>query len=326
MKQKDLNSYRKYMEVEYGDVAPEVCIPTPQSMAELNDQVRAVYNLETVSELTQEIRRCAVYPQLTSISIDNTSFLREGYSVPVRVHYPEGKGPFPVVVLFHGGGFMMNNLDVYDSVHRYLARFGNAVVISVDYRLAPENKFPTGLEDCYVGLLWACENAAKYGGDISSLTVCGDSAGGNYAAVVSLLARDRKGPKIHKQVLIYPLVTFEMGRTESMRRYSKGYFLELDEDVHALAGYFNDPAKEMTSPYASPLLAESHKGLPPALFISAECDPILDQALIYAAKLQDEGVEIEFRLFKGMLHGFINRAYGKTFESLSVICDSLPPL
>lgn len=326
MERKDINDYRRYMKVEYGEVAPEVNIPVPQPMTALNDQVRAVYNLETVSELTQEIRRCAVYPKLTSIFVENTTFLREGYNVPVRIHYPEGGGPFPVVVLFHGGGFMLNNLDVYDSVHRYLARFGNAVVISIDYRLAPEHRFPTGLEDCYAGLVWASRNAANYGGDVSSLTVVGDSAGGNFAAVVSLLARDRKGPKIHKQVLIYPLVTFEMGRTESMKRYSKGYFLELDEDVHALPGYFHDPAKEMTNPYASPLLAESHKDLPPALMISAECDPILDQALVYAAVLQDDGVPVEYRLYKGMLHGFINRAYGKTFECLSAICDSLPPL
>ena len=317
---------RKYLEPEYGEVAPEVCIPAPEAITGINDQVRAIQNLETIAELTGLIRQCSVYPKLKTVSIVNTHFERDGYNVPVRVHIPESRGPFPVVVLYHGGGFMFNCLDVYDSVHRYIANFGNALVISVDYRFAPENKFPVGLEDCYAGLEWACENAAKYGGDISSLTVCGDSAGGNFAAVVSLMARDKQGPEIHKQVLIYPLVDFGMGQTHSAKRYAKGYFLELDEDANVGEIYFNNSKEEMKNPYASPLLAESHKGLPPAVIISAECDPILDQALIYAAKLEDEGVPVEYHLFKGMLHGFLNRTYGKTFEALDAICNSIHPL
>jgi len=320
------HTYRMYQHVDYGEVAPEVCIPAAQEMEALNDQVRAVYNLETVAELTQEIRRCSVYPKLKRVLVFNTFFEREGFKVPVRVHVPEGAGPFPVVVFFHGGGFMLNNLDVYDSVHRYLSACGRALVISIDYRLAPEHKFPVGLLDCYAGLEWACAHAAEYGGDCASLTVCGDSAGGNFAAAVSLMARDKKGPEIHKQVLIYPLVAFDLGKTESRKRYAKGYFLELDEDAAPLAAYFNDPERERTNPYASPLLAASHKGLPPAVFVSAECDPILDQALIYAARLEDEGVPLEYHLYKGMLHGFINRTYGKTFEALDVICASIPQL
>ena len=317
---------RKYMDLEYGDLAPEVYVPAYQSISQINDQIRAVYNLETIAELTQEIKRCSVYTKLKTISIMNTSFEREGYRVPVRVHYPEGEGPFPVVVFFHGGGFTLNNLDIYDSVHRYLSKFGNALVISIEYRLAPENKFPTGVEDCYAGLEWAFQNASKYRGDVSSLTVCGDSAGGNFASVVSLMARDRKGPKIHKQILIYPAVTFEKLTSYSAKRYEKGYFLEMGEDASGLDAYFHDPDKERSNPYASPLLAESHKGLPPAVFISAECDPIVDHALIYAARLEDEGVPVEFHLYQGMLHGFINRTFGKTFEALDAVCRSIPIL
>ena len=320
------DAYRTYMHVEYGEVAPEVCIPAAQEMDSLDDQVRAVYNLETVAELTQEIRRCSVYPALKQVRVFHSSVAREGYAVPIRVFVPEQSGPFPVVVFFHGGGFMLNNLDVYDSVHRYLARFGRALIVSVDYRLAPEHKFPTGLLDCYAGLEWAAQHATEYGGDISSITVCGDSAGGNFAASVALMSRDHNGPTIHRQVLIYPLVAFDLGGTPSRKRYAKGYFLELDEDAAPLSAYFNDPEREMEDPYASVLLAKSHRGLPSATFISAECDPILDQALIYAARLEDEGVPVEFHLFQGMLHGFINRTYGKTFEALDAICASIPRL
>ena len=320
---------RKYLELDYGEMAPEVSVPKGEPISELNDQVRAVQNLETISELTQAIRQCSVYPKLKTVSIINTHFKRDGYNVPARVHLPEGEGPFPVVVFFHGGGFMFNCLDVYDSVHRYITKFGNALVISIDYRFAPENRFPIGLEDSYAGLEWACENAAKYGGDISSLTVCGDSAGGNFAAVVSLMARDKQGPEIHKQILIYPKVSFlsrDNELTHSAKRYAKGYYLESATDEKLPEIYFTNPVDDIKNPYASPLIAESHKGLPPAVIISAECDILIDQAIMYAARLEDEGVPVEFHLFKGMLHGFLNRTYGKTFEALDIICKSIPPL
>jgi acetyl esterase len=156
------------------------------------------------------------------------------------------------------------------------------------------------------------------------MTVCGDSAGGNFAAVMCLAARDRNGPAIHGQVLIYPATILDTGGAvyESMKRYSKGYFLELDDSGIGtpVPVYFSDP-EHAFQPYASPLLAESLAGLPRACFISAECDPVLDHALMYAARLEDAGVPVSYRLYEGVIHAFINRPYPQTFEAFNAIID-----
>jgi acetyl esterase len=324
-----IKDYRKYLEPDYGEVAPEVCIPAPEMIDLKNPALwRAKANYETIAALTALIKPCFCYEPIMTVRTTNHIMKRDGADIPVRVYHPEGEGPFPIMVFYHGGGFSMNNLDIYDYVPRYMAKYGNIAIAAVEYRLAPENKFPTGLEDAYSALEWAVENAASYHGDISSVSVCGDSAGGNFAAAVSLMSRDRKGPEIHKQIMIYPLTIFKPDRrTESELRYGTGYFIELDSQSDAVSkalSYYFDNTDDMYHPYASPLCAETLKGLPPACFISAECDPILDQGLIYAARLEDEGVPVEYHIYKGMIHGFLNRTYGKTFEALNDICACIP--
>ena len=321
-------TYRKLLEPEYGEPSPEAMIDEPQEI-DLQDPGtwRRRSNLETITQLTDLIKPCFCYRPLMSIRAEDTVIYKQDHDIPVRIYRPAGKGPYPVMVFYHGGGWSMNNLDVYDYVPRYFARYGNILVITPEYRLAPEHPFPQGLDDAYDTLVWASAHAAEYGGNLKSLTVCGDSAGGNFAAVVSMMARDRKGPAIHKQFLIYPATVFQLGyRTESEEHYGNGgYFLELNSEKGMCDYYFRD-LSDRGSPYASPLLAKDLSGLPPACFVSAECDPLLDQALMYAARLEDSGVPVEYHLMKGMVHAFINRPYQKTFEAFDAIIAATPPV
>lgn len=319
-------TYRKYLEPAYGEPLPGVTIQKPE-ICDMPDfgAWRKKKHLETIAELTALIKDCYCYGPIMQIKTTDFSMQRGDAAIPMRLYHPEGEGPFPIMVFYHGGGWSMNNLDIYDYVTRYFAKYGHVAVVAVDYRLAPEHKFPTGLEDAYAALEWAAQNAGSFGGDATKMTVCGDSAGGNFAAAVSLMARDRGGPAIHKQILLYPATTFLLReRTESEQKYGNGeHFLIINSEKGIMSHYFADP-EDAKSPYASPLAAESLRGLPAATFISAECDPLLDQALMYAARLEDEGVPVEYHLYTGVLHAFINRTYQKTFEALDDIIAATP--
>jgi acetyl esterase len=215
---------------------------------------------------------------------------RVAEGVPVRIYWPVETGdPMPVVVYYHGGGFVICDLGTHDHVCRFLAVEAGAIVISVDYRLAPEHKYPAAVEDAYTAALWAAENAADLGGDPARLAVAGDSAGGNLAAVVSRLARDAGGePAIAFQLLVYP-ATDMLADLPSRTENADGYFLTSTHMHWFAAQYFSDPA-EVTEPDASPMRAESLAGLPPALVVTAEFDPLRDEGEAYAARMAVEGV------------------------------------
>ena len=224
--------------------------------------------------------------------------------MPVRIYTPEAKGSTPLLVYFHGGGWVIGTLDTHDGVCRHLAKQSQAVVVSVDYRLAPEHKFPAAAEDCYAATCWAADNAASLGADPKRLAVGGDSAGGNLAAVVSLMARDRGKPKIGFQMLIYP-VTDHAYETASYRDNADGYLLTKDAMVwfwnHYLTG-----AGDSANAYASPLRAKSFTGLPPAMVVTAEFDPLRDEGEAYAAKLREAGVPVKLKRYDGLVHGFFS--------------------
>lgn len=317
-----MNKYRKYLEPEYGEVAPEVEILVPQVMdMEHTDEWRKKSNIESVATMTAVMSKCNCYEKMMTVKTEEIYVTLAGESVRVKIYVPRGAEKCPVLVYYHGGSFSMNSIDVYEYVHRYFAAFGNMVVVAPDYHLAPEYKFPRGLNEAYETLVWAEANIEKYHGDVSKISVCGDSSGGNFAAAVSLMARDNKGPKIHKQILYYPLTTnYETEVTESEKRYKKGYFLEYNCMEDPMACYFSEE-DERKHPLASPLLADRLDGLPEACFISAECDPLLDQGLFYAARLEDAGVKVEYHIMKGMLHGFINWTYGKTFDAMNLAIE-----
>ncbi|MEV4891687.1 alpha/beta hydrolase [Nonomuraea sp. NPDC055795] len=222
--------------------------------------------------------------------------------VPVRVYRPEGDGPHPVVVYFHGGGFTLCTLDTHDGICRTLCAGARAIVVSVDYRLAPEHPYPAAVEDAYAATAWVHEHAAELGGDAARIAVAGDSAGGNLAAVTCLKARDSgQGPPIRFQLLVYPVTDSAMD-TPSHDENGEGYFLTNAHMRWYWDNYQPDLARR-AEPYCSPIRADAH-GLPPAMVITAEHDPLRDEGEAYADKLRAAGGEARTLRFEGMFHGF----------------------
>jgi len=225
--------------------------------------------------------------------------------IPIRIYGAEGTGKRPVIVYYHGGGWAIGNIDTHDNVTRYLANASGGIVVSVDYGLAPENPFPAAVDDAYAALEWVSENAESLGGDPSRIAVAGDSAGGNLSAVVSLRARDRNGPKILCQGLIYPATNLSALDTQSHKDFSEGFFLTNQALEWFRSQYVPKPAVR-TDPYVSPLLAKDLRNLPPAVVITAQFDPLRDEGEAYAEKLRQAGVPVELVRYDGMLHGFIS--------------------
>ena len=222
--------------------------------------------------------------------------------VLVRIYWPAGEGPHPCLVYFHGGGFVIGSLDTHDGTCRTLCNGGGCVVVSVDYRMAPENPFPAAPEDCFAITRWVAENAASLDADATRLAVGGDSAGGNLAAVVALMARERQGPALCFQLLIYPVTDCAFD-TPSYSENAEGYFLTQGHMKWFWQQYLKDPS-DGAHPHASPLRADDLGGLPPALCITAEFDPLRDEGEAYAARLREAGVEVTTSRYDGMFHGF----------------------
>jgi acetyl esterase/lipase len=222
--------------------------------------------------------------------------------IPVRLYRPDSKSALPGLVYFHGGGFVLCNLESHDGVCRSLANAAGCAVVSVDYRLAPEHRFPAAPEDCYAATRFVAERGRELGIDAARIAVGGDSAGGNLTAVVSQMARDRRGPRLRFQLLVYP-VTDASFDTPSYRENAEGYFLTTNMMKWFWGKYLADPG-DAANPYASPLRAKDLTGLPPGLCITAEFDPLRDEGEAYAARLRQAGVEVTATRYDGMFHGF----------------------
>ncbi len=222
-------------------------------------------------------------------------------SIPVRVYTPAGKGPFPVLVYYHGGGFVFGDLESHDGLCRSLTNGAGCVTVAVDYRLAPEAKFPAAIDDCYAATRWVAENAAQLNADANRLAVGGDSAGGNASAVISILARDRKTPKINFQLLIYPAT--DLTCSAPSHKSNTEYVLTPGDIAWFMGHYLRNDA-DRRNPLASPSFATSFKGLPPALIITAEFDPLRDEGEDYGRKLREAGVPVQVSRYEGMVHGF----------------------
>jgi acetyl esterase len=223
--------------------------------------------------------------------------------IPIRVFVPEAAGPLPILVHYHGGGWVIGSVDASDNLCRAMANLTPCVVVSVEYRLAPEARFPVGLEDCYAATRWVAEHGAELGGDPTRLAVGGESAGGNLAAAVTLLARERGGPKISFQMLIYPVTDSDF-ETGSYREMAEGYGLTRDTMQYFWELYLEAPSRA-TDPLAAVLRADL-AGLPPALVVTAEFDPLRDEGDAYAEKLKAAGVPVEHVSYPGQIHGFFN--------------------
>lgn len=224
--------------------------------------------------------------------------------IPVRVYTPEGNGPFPALVYFHGGGFVFGQLDDYDQICRELSGNVGCVVVSVDYRLAPEHKFPAAPEDCFAATKWVAANAASIGADADRIAVGGDSAGGGLAAVVAQLARDAKGPKLAAQLLVYP-VTQAGEPTQSMIDNADGYLLT-KADMEYFFNHYVRSADDAKDPRIAPMLTRDLSGLPPAWVVTCEFDPLRDEGEAYAAALAKAGVPVAATRIDGTIHASWN--------------------
>jgi acetyl esterase len=235
-------------------------------------------------------------------SVENRTIPGPLGEIPVRIYTPEGEGPKGVLVFFHGSGFVIYNLDSHDAECRALAQRAGIIVVSVDYRLAPEHKFPAGPEDCYAATCWASDHAKELGGDPARMAVGGDSAGGCLAAVVCQMARNRNGPELQFQLLIYPVTDCRAGHP-SMQENAEGYLLTRAQMLWFIDHYLRTP-EDANDPLCSPLLANSFDALPPALVVTAEFDPLRDEGEAYAEKLRAAGVAVTLHRYDGMIHGF----------------------
>lgn len=227
-------------------------------------------------------------------------------SLDARLYRPEDSDSLPLVVFFHGGGFVIGNLDTHDNLCRSLARLCGAVVVSVAYRLAPEARFPAAPEDGYAATCDLAARASELGFDARRLAVAGDSAGANLAIAVARLAQQRQGPRIAYQCLFYPVTDARCG-SASYSEFADGYFLTREQMHWFWSQYLAQP-QQGDDPLASPLRAERLAGLPPTTLISAEYDPLRDEGEAFARRLQDAGVTTRLQRCAGMIHGFISMA------------------
>lgn len=245
------------------------------------------------------------YPAPDVLEVENAS-TGAGYGhVPVRIYRTTDDKKAPVIVFYHGGGHVIGGLDSYDTVSRFVALKTGCTLVSVDYRMAPEFPFPAAVDDCYDATRWVADHARKLRVDRSRLAVCGDSAGGNLAAAVAIMARDNDHFDISAQVLVYPVTDYR-GGTPSHGLYGSGYGAVESETVEwFMERYLPDPA--MRDDWrACPHNAASHAGLPPTLILTAECDVLRDEAIQYAEQLTAAEVPVDYVQYEGMVHGFFS--------------------
>ncbi|MBP8231834.1 MAG: alpha/beta hydrolase [Rhizorhabdus sp.] len=240
--------------------------------------------------------------------------------VPARIYRrAEAAGPEPVLLFFHGGGYIACGISSHERLCSRLARRAECAIVSVDYRLAPEHVFPAAVDDALAALRWLGEHGGKHGLDTDRIAVGGDSAGGSLATVAAIRSRDEGGPAIRHQLLFYP-GTDLTGETESERLYSDGYFLDSDFSAMCLDAYLPNPA-DRAHPWASPLLTPDLSGLPPATILTAECDPLRDEGRAYADRLRASGVPVRYKDYPGVFHGFVSM-FGMLPDADETIADA----
>lgn len=250
-------------------------------------------------------RSYAGRPEATA-KVEDRTLVSPAGELALRVYTPEGQAPFPVLVFLHGGGWATGDLDTMDTPLRALTNRAGCVIVSVDYRLAPEHKFPAAIEDAYTATCWVAKNASAVQGDPARIAIGGDSSGGNLAAAVALMARDRGEPSLIYQLLLCPVTNHDFN-TASYQENGDRYLLTKNSMMWFWNHYLKDE-DDGRNPYASPLQAQDLSGLPPALVITAEYDPLRDEGEAYAARLQKAGVSVVTKRYEGMIHGFFEMA------------------
>lgn len=247
--------------------------------------------------------------------------------IPIRIYTPKEQGElYSAIVAYHGGGWAIGNIESHDIVFRPLSNATGCKVISVEYRLAPEHKFPVGLEDCYAALQWVFNNKDSLQIDENRIAVAGDSAGGNLSAALTLMAKEQKGPTIWKQILIYPA-------TDALRSIEDSPYQSIRENANAPVltssitksfwDHYLSCEEDVNNPYSSPIKAENLSNLPPAYIITAEFDPLRDEGELYATRLQESGVPVQIKRVDGFVHGFLSLPLPQNEEILREVADFL---
>jgi len=287
-------------------------MPLDPQAAELLAKVRAVGNPEYWQMTPQEARdahnrRAGIFgiPPAAVFDIENRAIPGPAGEIPLRIYTPrDSTAPLPVLVFLHGGGHVIGSLASYDAICRQLALEADCIVVSVDYRLAPEHKFPAGVDDAFAALNWVGRHAGEFGGDAKRLAIGGDSAGGNLAAVCAILARDAGGPQLRFQLLVYPRTASDE-ELPSHHAFAEGYMLTRRSILWFHDHYRASDADRQDFRYA-PLIHPDLSRLPTALVIVGECDPLRDDGIAYANRVQADGTPTELALYEGMIHPFFS--------------------
>jgi len=295
-------------------------MPLDTATAKFLEMLRSA-NLPPLHEGTIEAARAGMKANVAQLPgspeqvyrVEDRTLPGAEHRVPVRLYWPRAANAgerLPIVVHFHGGGWAMGDLDTHDRNARYYSKHADAIVINVDYRRPPEDKFPAAVDDSYLATCWAADHADEIGGDASRLGVAGDSAGGNLAAVVCQIAKANKRPAIRVQALVYPATDLDLSKSyESRAKFGGGEYFLSTRDMEWFAGfYLNNVRSDAGDPRASPLVAEDVSGLPPAIVITAGFDPLRDEGRAYAERLQAAGVPVEYRCFEETIHAFTSFA------------------
>ena len=258
-------------------------------------------------------------------AVDDRAIPGPAGNLPVRIYRPDpGAGSRPALVYYHGGGHVIGNLDTHDATARNLCNGAGCVVVSVDYRLAPEHKFPAAAEDAFAAVRWCAAHGAEIGVDPRRIAVGGDSAGGNLAAVAALMAREAGGPAIRLQVLVYPVADYACD-TGSYRTYATGYGMLEARSMRWFRDHYLRGEADRLDWRAAPLRAGDLSGVAPALVLTAQCDVLHDEGETYARRLRAAGVEVEHRDCEGMIHGFFTMApaIDGAVRAQALVCDAL---
>lgn len=259
-----------------------------------------------------------------SIRIKNKIVDNSARQVPLRVYTPEGNGSFPILIFFHGGGFVLGALDEFDPFCSMIAAKSSCIVVSVGYSLAPENKYPAAVNDAISAYNWICLNASEIQGDAARIAVAGDSAGGNLAVVTSMTARKSHFPPLLCQILICPWIDLSSTDTNSYKCFGEGLWLST-ANICWYRNHYLQSAGEASNELVSPLLAKNITGLPPTLIIAAEYDVLVDEGNAYAKCLIGEDVPVKYSLYYGMLHDFVvlPGLFDKAKDAINEICAEL---
>lgn len=258
------------------------------------------------------------------VQIKNVIAGNSASPVPLRIYTSGKEGALPIVLFFHGGGFVLGTLDEFEEFCKYIAIGSSCIVVSVDYRLAPEHKYPAAVEDANTAVNWVQENSSSINGDSTRIAVMGDSAGANLSIAATFYAREKGTPKIIKQVLICPWVDMALTETESYTYFGKGLWLST-ENMHWYRDHYLQNIEQSKSTMASPIFIDYLSDLPPALIITAEFDVLRSEGEEYASKLERAGVEVKCSRYNGMLHDFVTLPglFDKALDAINEICSEL---